>query len=279
MAAAAVLPFPADRSKNISDLQSQLVEAGVEAVRTVAGTLMDKFKGKDFQAISELLLEQGQQVTGAMFTKLLNAVATDSATTAFCPQCKAMCSVHSTTGRTVDSLHGELDIKRPYFYCSACCYGFAPFDAKMKLAPQKKQYDLQAGAAELLAEVPYDMAARLFKRLTGKPISDHALHELGSRLGETARKEDVLPSRKLVDFPFGACLMASMMRFSVGPFTAQLLNIITSASTSEVASWKSACFRQPAKTSPSAMFAEQPKLLRKTCNNHVHQHVRYFNKG
>src|SRR5262249_53668161 len=109
------------------------------------------------------------------------------------------CSIHSTAARTVESLHGEINVERPYFYCSMCSYGFVPFDAKMKLAPQKKQYDLQAGAAELLAEVPYDTAARLFKRLTGKAISDHTLHELGSRLGEVARKEDVLPSRKLVE--------------------------------------------------------------------------------
>ena len=51
----------------------------------------------------------------------------------------------------------------------------------------------------MLAEVPYDTAARLFKRLTGSSISDHALHDLGSRLGESARREDVLPSRKLVE--------------------------------------------------------------------------------
>ena len=160
---------------------------------------MDKLKGKDFQAVSELLKEQGQQVTGAIFSQLLNAIASESDTTARCPQCQSVCGIHSKAGRTLESLHGDLKIERPYFYCNTCFIGFAPFDAKMKLAPQKKQYDLQAGAAELLAEVPYDTAARLFKRLTGISITDHTLHELGSRLGETARKEDVLPSRKLVE--------------------------------------------------------------------------------
>ena len=78
MAIAAVLPFPNDRSKNIGDLQSRIIEAGVEAVKTVVGTLMDKLKGKDFQAVSELLKEQGQQVTGAIFSQLLNAIASES---------------------------------------------------------------------------------------------------------------------------------------------------------------------------------------------------------
>jgi hypothetical protein len=69
----------------------------------------------------------------------------------------------------------------------------------MKLAPQTKQYDLQAGAAELLAELPYSVAARIFERITKQKITDHALHGLGSRLGETARLEDVLPTAKAVE--------------------------------------------------------------------------------
>ena len=142
MAIAAVLPFPNDRSKNIGDLQSRIIEAGVEAVKTVVGTLMDKLKGKDFQAVSELLKEQGQQVTGAIFSQLLNAIASESDTTARCPQCQSVCGIHSKAGRTLESLHGDLKIERPYFYCNTCFIGFAPFDAKMKLAPQKKQYDL-----------------------------------------------------------------------------------------------------------------------------------------
>jgi phage FluMu protein Com len=135
MAVAAVLPFPTDRSKNIGDLQTQMVEVGIEAVKTVVENLMDKFKGKDFQAISEMLKEQGQQVTGAMFSKLLNAVANDGETTARCPQCKGICGIHSKSGRTIESLHGELKIDRPYFYCNSCSIGFAPFDVKMKLLP------------------------------------------------------------------------------------------------------------------------------------------------
>lgn len=199
MSAAAILPFPADHSNNICDLGSQIFEAGIAAVKNVVEVLMDSYKGKDFQALSELLREQGQQVTAAMFSKLLTSIAANCERKLPCPQCQRLCSIHSTSTRTIESLHGEIKLDRPYFYCGSCEHGFSPFDADFKLAPQKKQYDLQAGAAELLAEVPYDTAARLYKRLTGHSLSDHALHELSSRLGETARKEDVLPSRKLVE--------------------------------------------------------------------------------
>lgn len=199
MAAAAVLPFPADQSTNINDLEEQMLNAGNAALKTMVRSILDKFKGKDFQAISEMLREQGQAVTGAVFSKMLGGVASAADTQAPCPECQNLCSMHSKTSRSVESLHGELKFERPYFYCNPCSLGFSPFDAEMKLAPQKKQYDLQAGAAELLAEVPYETASRLFERLTGHSMSDHALHGLGSRLGETTRMEDVLPSRKLVE--------------------------------------------------------------------------------
>lgn len=199
MTAAAVLRFPADHSSKVCDFESQLVEAGVTAVKRIVEVVMDQYNGKDFQALSELLREQGQQVSGAMFSKLLSVLAASGETSAPCPQCQGLCDIHSTSTRTVESLHGQIKVDRPYFYCRSCEFGFAPFDDNLKLAPQKKQYDLQAGAAELLAEVPYDTAARLFKRLTGHSISDHSMHELSSRLGETARKEDVLPSRKMVE--------------------------------------------------------------------------------
>jgi len=197
--AAAVLHFPTDQAKSNSDFPSQLLEAGTEAIKSIVGAVVDNFRNMDFQAISEMLREQGQEVTGAIFSKLLNAVASEHESYATCPNCSKKCSFHSNVKRSLESLHGNLTIERPYFYCDTCAKGFAPFDAKMNLAPQVNQYDLQMGAAELLTEVPYATAERLFKRLTGKSISNHSIHGIGSRLGEVARKEDVFPSRKKIE--------------------------------------------------------------------------------
>ncbi len=57
---------------------------------------------------------------------------------------------------------------------------------------------------------------------------------------------------------FGVCFMACIMRFSVGPFTAQVLKISRSASVSRLASSYPAFARQPAMVSVSDVFAEQP---------------------
>jgi hypothetical protein len=77
---------------------------------------------------------------------------------------------------------------------------------------------------------------------------------------------------------FGACFRASIMRFSVGPLTPQVLKIKRSASCSDWTIWNPAFARQPAKTSPSAMLDEQPKFLMKTCVSMVYSIASCFNK-
>ena len=56
---------------------------------------------------------------------------------------------------------------------------------------------------------------------------------------------------------FGVCFMALIMRFSVGPFTAQVLKMMISASVSLVI-WCPLFVRIPVIVSVSAVFAEQP---------------------
>lgn len=199
MAAAAVLHLPVRSVQDAPDLKTRILRAATSALESTVDAIMKDLESKDLQALSEMLREKGQTITGAMLSTLLSGLAESGQPSAPCPTCGKACAVHSKAGREVTTRHGEIAFERAYFYCTPCALGFAPFDEKMKIAPQKKQYDLQAGAAELLTEVPFDVAARLFKRLTGQAITDHTLHELGSRLGETARTEDVLPSRKKVE--------------------------------------------------------------------------------
>lgn len=197
--AATVLHLPVRLVQNTPDLKTKIMQAATAALESTVDAIMKDLKGKDLQALSEMLLEKGQTITGSVLSTLLTDMAVGSSRSAPCPQCGKPCPVHSHTDREIATRHGDVAFKRPYFYCTPCALGFAPFDEAMKIAPQKKQYDLQAGAAELLTEVPFDVAARLFKRLTGQPITDHTLHGIASRLGETARSEDVLPTRKQVE--------------------------------------------------------------------------------
>ncbi len=198
--AATVLHFPRRAVEDTStDLRSRVLFAATAALKTVVDTLMSDIDGQDFQALSEKLLKEGQSVNGSILSTLLTGLANDAPTKALCPECGKPCTFHSKASREIETRHGKVSIERAYMHCSGCGLGFAPFDDVMKLAPQKKQYDLQAAAAELLTEVPFEVASRLFTRLTGQPISDHSMHGMSSRIGDAARVEDVLPTRKKVE--------------------------------------------------------------------------------
>lgn len=96
--------------------------------------------------------------------------------------------------RTGETLVGEVELPRPYFYCVPCGQGFAPLDATLGIAPGHKQFDLQQAAAKLAAEVPYETAEELFRELTGMELSTARMHELTNTVAEGLGVLDVAPA-------------------------------------------------------------------------------------
>ncbi len=92
-----------------------------------------------------------------------------------CPQCGRPVAARGVVSRTLETLVGEVELARPYFYCVPCGQGFCPLDAALGLAGGRKQFDLQQAAAKLAAEVPYDTAQELFRGLTGNG-AEHGAH-------------------------------------------------------------------------------------------------------
>ena len=95
--------------------------------------------------------------------------------------------------KEISTLHGCVTLHRPYFYCDACGVGFHPLDAKLGLAPEHHQYDIQERTTRLGAELPYGVSDEQFERLTGVPASPHFIHETLNAVGEAATLERVLP--------------------------------------------------------------------------------------
>ena len=44
---------------------------------------------------------------------------------------------------------GPSRLQRPYFYCRRCLVGYAPLDAALGLAPERKQFDVQEEATQV----------------------------------------------------------------------------------------------------------------------------------
>jgi hypothetical protein len=184
-------------------IEEKWKEAGYKAIDEMVKNLKDKIEEKqDFQAISEIVKKEGQKVNRAIMQEVINEQgAKERAREKYvCQDCgKMLTKQPQMRSRIVESLNGEIEIERPYFYCKSCQKGYQPYDEEMKIAPQKKQYDLQKAAAELFTEVPYSRASQIFERLTGIKISDHCMQEIASEMGQAADNIRVLPSQNKVE--------------------------------------------------------------------------------
>ena len=93
-------------------------------------------------------------------------------------------------------MQGPSVLKRPWFYCVDCSYGFSPLDKVLEISRKKHQFDIQKKATKTTAEVPFSCSSDLFSDLTGHPLSDHFMHDTFERVGAHAILEDVTPSKE-----------------------------------------------------------------------------------
>jgi uncharacterized protein (DUF1499 family) len=152
------------------------------------------------EQLTHAVWELRQELTGQLSTALLEQRyrAEQEQSRASCPQCGRQVAARGVVTRKVETLIGEVELARPYFYCVPCGQGFAPLDAALGVAPGRKQFDVQRAAAKLAAEVPYETAQDLFKELTGVGLSTARLHELTNTVAEGLGVLDVAPPRQEV---------------------------------------------------------------------------------
>ena len=192
MSAQVVEAFPIDKA--VSTWKDELFEfLNVRLDQMAEQSPMEKIEditGPIFRNKSEIL---GQFVFGFIkkkYSHLLNQEHCD------CPKChKRLKAWNKEVKRTIESLGGNLDLYRPYFYCKDCHYGFYPLDEALGLAPSPKQYDIQDLEAWLSSELPFKTAAEAFKRCTGDSLSADHMFETANRVGNHLDILDICPSK------------------------------------------------------------------------------------
>jgi hypothetical protein len=116
-----------------------------------------------------------------------------------CPTCARLLMARAPVTRTVETMVGAVQLKRPYFYCRACRRGGAPLDEVLGLAPGRFQLDVPQAAATLVTEVPYGEAQTLFGRLTGVGLGSERMHTLTNHVAEGLTVVEVTPSRDEIE--------------------------------------------------------------------------------
>jgi len=116
-----------------------------------------------------------------------------------CPECGRVLKKRGMHKRQVETLAGQFEMERPYFYCVPCSLGVYPLDEALGLSPSTKQDDVQSVGVWLATELPYELASETFQRCTGMRFSAHSLHESVNRVAEELEILDVCPSKAEVD--------------------------------------------------------------------------------
>lgn len=116
-----------------------------------------------------------------------------------CPQCGKRLPRKRRGAKEISTLQGKGTLARGYFYCPDCKEGFHPADQALGVAPQFHQFDIQAHAAQLAAEMPFETSAEWFTRLTGIAVGNHFSHEILLAVGEVASLDLVTPDRETIE--------------------------------------------------------------------------------
>ena len=149
-----------------------------------------------------------QDLTGSICEAIVEHGHAGESTRQFapCPDCGRRLRARPLAARTVDTLVGSVRVERPYFYGTAGCGGFYPMDSAVSLRSGRLQLDVQQAMVDLATEVPYEMAAGMFGRLTGLEVSSERMHALTHQATEGLTLLEVMslgltlaPSREQID--------------------------------------------------------------------------------
>ncbi len=151
-----------------------------------------------FEHLTRAVWELRQELTGSVTEALLEHRwrAEQERTIAPCPRCGRAVAARGVVSRTLETVVGEGELARPYFYCVPCGQGFAPLDTALGVAPGRKQFDVHQAVARLTVEVPYETACELVTELTGVKVSAQTAHTLTNEVAAGVGVLEVAPPRE-----------------------------------------------------------------------------------
>ena len=151
--------------------------------------------------MSELFTETRQKFLGACLETLIEHKYSDLLDQEYapCPRCGKLCKKRRDHSKEMLTMQGPSALKRPWFYCANCAYGFSPLDKVLEISRKKYQFDIQKKSVKTSAEVPFSCGSDIFKDLTGQSISNHFIHETFEEVGSEAYLEDVIPSEEVME--------------------------------------------------------------------------------
>ena len=95
--------------------------------------------------LSQLFSETKQKFFGACFQALIEQKYAGLLGQEYapCPQCGKIYKKRRGNLKEMVTMQGASVLKRPWFYCVDCSYGFLPLDKVLEISRKKYQFDVQ----------------------------------------------------------------------------------------------------------------------------------------
>jgi hypothetical protein len=184
--------------KSDDDALAQVREQAHEAVDAWLDALTPLLSGGQpptLSALSDYFCASRPKLFGTCQQAVLDHIVRtcDQLARTDCPRCDRRLYRKRWEEKQLTTLHGASRLRRAYFYCAKCRYGFHPLDFALELATETHQYDVQQKVASLAIELPYATAVTQFESLTSVKVGEHMSHDSVNRLAQATALETVLP--------------------------------------------------------------------------------------
>jgi hypothetical protein len=112
----------------------------------------------------------------------------------------------SYRAKTIDTVLGEVTVRRAWYHCAACGHGLAPRDAQLGTERASMSPGLARMTARAAAAVPFARAARLLAELAGIALTTKRVERAAEASGTAAAaavsaQSDAICSRQVVPLP------------------------------------------------------------------------------
>ena len=158
-------------------------------------------KPPTLRELSELFAEKRGELLGACMKAAVEQLYRPyfEETTSACPICGRTLRRKRVDTKTFSTMQGEFELERPYFYCPHCPWSGHPLDIALGLARGRHQYDVQESMVRLTADLPYELSAEHFERLTQVAAGSHFAHANLNEVAKYARFQDVIPKTEDIE--------------------------------------------------------------------------------
>lgn len=114
----------------------------------------EEYSMEDLGEISKAVFQERSEILGRMILGLLERRFGPLLNQQKCegPQCGKSMQSQGKLARNIQTLAGQFELNRPYFYCRACRLGYYPLDEALGLSESSKQYEVQDVEAWLSSE-------------------------------------------------------------------------------------------------------------------------------